>query len=79
MFMVGFVIMLWSPLIFAAWIGMWAMALMFVGIVAWSIVLGKPFDRERWGRARKRRGECVWCGMENTLPNDVCKQCGLQN
>ena len=39
-------------------------------------VFALPFqNRERWGRARRRRGECVWCGQADTNPDDPCPKC----
>jgi hypothetical protein len=47
-----------------------------VPIVIACLVFGIPFqDRERWGRARRRRGECVWCGQKDTSPDVPCRKC----
>jgi hypothetical protein len=36
-----------------------------------------PFQyREHWGRARRRRDECVWCGQPGTASDCVCATCG---
>ena len=35
-------------------------------------------DRERFGRARLYRGECVWCGRTQTLPRSNCPNCRLR-
>src|SRR5713226_5335892 len=53
----------------------------------WSLLFGAPLifvgfkvsgsfeNRERWGRARRRRGDCVWCGREETPARSVCPTC----
>ena len=55
----------------------------------WGCLLGLPLvagcawlasgftDRERFGRARLFRGECVWCGRPSTPPGDCCPACQL--
>ena len=37
---------------------------------------GAFWDRERLGRARRRRGECVWCGRADTAAGTRCTGCG---
>ena len=35
-----------------------------------------PFAfREHWGRARRRRGECVWCGEQDVAAGTECRAC----
>ena len=53
----------------------WTLSIGIPLAIAW-LVLAIPFqNRERWGRARRRRGECVWCGQENTMPEIACSMC----
>ena len=61
-----------------------------IGIHSWwwriiGVVLGvlllfglhMPFgNRERCGRARRRRGECVWCGQAGVTSGRTCEACG---
>ena len=57
-------------------IGWWTWAICLPIAIVW-LVFAIPFqNQERWGRAWRRRGECVWCGQENTIPGTACSQCG---
>ncbi len=63
-------------IVLAARVGWWMWLVCIPILIAW-LVLTIPFqNRERWGRARRRRGECVWCGQENTIPGTACSKCG---
>src|SRR4051812_9488851 len=58
-------------LIYGGWA--WAVAL---PVIAGVIVPVERFvGRERFGRARLHRGECVWCGRPDTPPGTVCPAC----
>lgn len=54
-----------------------------LGIAVAALFLSRisvPFhSRERWGRVRRRRGECVWCGAPSIPPGSDCFSCGLLN
>lgn len=53
---------------------LWIPALVVLGSFAWFVYL--PFEqRERWGRARLRRGECVWCGESGVASGAECQAC----
>jgi hypothetical protein len=72
---------LWGALIAGAVAGYalgWCVfPLVTVPIVAISIVVSGGFEnRERFGRARLHRGECVWCGRPDTAPTSECPACG---
>src|SRR5438105_10455642 len=42
----------------------WLVPPALAAVVWFGLKVHIPFqDRERWGRARRRRGECVWCGQ----------------
>jgi hypothetical protein len=44
----------------------WLLAVVVPAVIFFWLYLHQPFaNRERWGRARRRRDECVWCGKEN--------------
>ncbi len=63
-------------IILAVRVGLWTWLICFP-LLAGCFVLVVPFEsRERLGRARRRRGECVWCGQENMAPGAACSQCG---
>ena len=56
-------------------VGWWTWSICLPIAIAW-LVFAIPFqNRERWGRARRRRGECVWCGQANTNPGVACSRC----
>lgn len=56
----------------------WVVGL-FIGLV-FMIFIVVPFEnRERFGRARRRRGECVWCGQMGIVSGSVCTNCGCNN
>jgi hypothetical protein len=58
--------------------GGWLLALGSITLIAaFFIFVHMPFDnRERLGRARRRRGECVWCGQADVYIGDRCPTCG---
>lgn len=63
-------------IILAVRVGLWTW-LICLPLLMGCLVLVVPFEsRERLGRARRRRGECVWCGWENIAPGAACSQCG---
>jgi hypothetical protein len=51
-----------------------------ISIPIWFAFLGclfGPFtDRERFARARRRRGECIWCGVKCAPEEATCGGCG---
>ena len=56
-------------------VGWWTWSICLPIGIAW-LVFAIPFqNRERLGRARRRRGECVWCGQANTNPRVPCSKC----
>jgi hypothetical protein len=56
-------------------VGWWTWLICLPIATAW-LVFAIPFqNRERWGRARRRRGECVWCGQADTSPDVPCPKC----
>jgi hypothetical protein len=56
------------------WWVLWAVALPLV--VIWIHITMRFEDRERFGRARLHRRECVWCGRPDTAPAGDCPACG---
>ena|ERR1700733_1321181 len=63
--------MAWSKL--GLW---WLPMLLLPAAVLAFIFLDYPFEqRERWGRARRRREECVWCGNAGVKPGILCQKC----
>jgi hypothetical protein len=56
--------------------GLW-LAVVLPIVILFLVFVHAPFDRrERWGRARRRRGECVWCGQTGVEPGSRCDRCG---
>jgi hypothetical protein len=53
----------------------WAVAVAVPAAVGWLVVMGRFADRERFGRARVHRGECVWCGQPGVPPGSACPGC----
>jgi hypothetical protein len=58
---------------YGLWV-LWYVALP-LGVI-WLHVTGRFEDRERFGRARLHRRECVWCGHPDTAPTTDCPACG---
>src|SRR5262249_53753970 len=56
------------------WGVLWSLAVPLIAI--WINVTGRFEDRERFGRARLYRRECVWCGRPDTTPATDCPACG---
>ena len=53
----------------------WLPAVLPATIIFWIFVYLRFENRERWGRARRRRGECVWCGQAGSEPGSPCGKC----
>ena len=76
--LVGFeIVILLIPLV-ASWISgaywPWIPTLVTFGLFLWFVHV--PFaDRERKGRARLNRGECIWCGTPNVPTGAECPAC----
>ncbi len=55
----------------------WPLAVAIPSVILFWAFVHAPFEnRERWGRARRRRGECVWCGQAGVEPGSHCEGCG---
>ena len=55
----------------------WLLAVLIPPVVAFGFFVHVPFMRqEQRARARRRRGECVWCGQSRG-DADRCRACGL--
>jgi hypothetical protein len=54
----------------------WLLVLLLPPAVLWFAGMAQFGGREHSGRARLRRGECVWCGRADTAPGTVCATCG---
>lgn len=54
-----------------AWLSFLALTILY-----WALVYEPFAGREQWGRARRRRGECVWCGQDGVASYSVCAACG---
>src|SRR4051812_7658513 len=53
--------------------GWWLVPLALAAVARFAVAVHLPFEsRERWGRARRRRGECVWCGQPGASPAVAC-------
>ena len=61
--------------IYSAWI--WLIGIPF--IVCWLRITLDFEKRERLGRSRLRRGECVWCGRSDTPSGVDCPACHRQH
>jgi hypothetical protein len=58
-------------------LGWWLPAAIIPVVIYFFAFVHMPFqNRERWGRARRRRGECVWCGKEDIELGTRCCNCG---
>jgi hypothetical protein len=66
--------LIFGTLLLAKLSGLWWPAIVVApSAILFAMVLHVPFQsRERWGRARRRRGECVWCGLLNVEPGGDC-------
>jgi hypothetical protein len=64
-------------LIFGAARGLWWALLVAIPGVLWFLLsVHGPFEsHERLWRARRRRGECVWCGRVGVGPGGSCQGC----
>jgi hypothetical protein len=75
--LLGFPLFFWLCNLLAGtsrWPLPWMIAIPIVCGLGFAFYL--PFqDRERFGRARRRRGECVWCGQANVASKTVCPRC----
>jgi len=68
---IGFLALLLLFQFYSVWTGIVGL----VPIVCWWILIGSFKNRERWGRARRRRIECVWCGRKGTPSGSDCPAC----
>jgi hypothetical protein len=67
---IGFALLAWWV---ASWAGVGAVtAVVLVG----AVLVARFASRERFGRARLHRGECVWCGHAPATPGRDCLACG---
>jgi hypothetical protein len=58
--------------------GSWRPLLVAIPAMAWfGLRVHAPFEgHERLWRARRRRGECPWCGRRGDGPGGSCRGCG---
>jgi hypothetical protein len=59
----------------AKWASAWILVVAVPILVSWLVFAFEFSQRERWGRARRRRGECVWCGQPKTVSGVACPTC----
>jgi hypothetical protein len=54
----------------------WPVPIALAAVTLFWLCVHAPFERhERRGRARRRRGECVWCGRIGLGPGSSCPEC----
>jgi hypothetical protein len=66
----------------AAWtrLSPWISLVLIAAIGAFAFLLEMPFEeRELFGRARRRRRECVRCGRPDVAAQSPCSTCGNAN
>jgi hypothetical protein len=55
--------------------GWWILVVSVAVSVSWLDLIGRFAGRERFGRARIHRKECVWCGQTDVARGSVCPAC----
>jgi hypothetical protein len=54
----------------------WPLLIALAAVTSFGFCVHVPFERyERRARARRRRGECVWCGRHGFAPGSGCPEC----
>jgi len=58
----------------------WPLLVAIPGVLWFELSVRARFEsHERLWRARRRRGECVWCGRVGVGPCGSCQECGSRD
>ena len=59
-------------------LGIWWGLVSAVPIIPFGLLVVRFDAAERWARARRRRGECVWCGHAEAHGGHTCPSIGAK-